>query len=171
MRAARQMRQLGVKRQGSWTHATLTLLLAAVVAALTIGAAPAAAQDEDEPSRVLLYTGTTGFRHAGAINPGVPILTAALQQAGYTVDWEDCNNNGGAPGNCDHPSENPRVFTKDNLDRYEAILFFNASASWAGGGRPGPLWDAGEREAIIWFVQKGGGIAANHNATDMGAGA
>jgi hypothetical protein len=148
----------------------LMLLLAAVVAALTIGAAPAAAQDEDEPSRVLLYTGTTGFRHAGAINPGVPILTAALQQAGYTVEWEDCNNNGGALGNCDHPSENSRVFTKDSLDRYEAILLFNASDSWAGGGRPGPLWDVAEREAIIWFVQKGGGIAANHNATDMGAG-
>jgi Trehalose utilisation len=143
-----------------------SLLLAAVVAALALSAAPAAAQDK----RVLLYTGTTGYRHASAITPGTPILTQSLQRAGYRVDWEDCDNNGGAPGNCDHPSENPRVFTRQNLNRYDAILLFNASASWAGGNRPGPLWDAAQRAAIIRFVQRGGGIAANHNATDMGAG-
>ena len=47
---------------------------------------------------------------------------------------------------------------------------FNASAIWNGGGRPGPLWDQAQKDAIIRFVQAGGGIAANHNATDMGAG-
>ena len=145
-----------------------TLLLVALIAATALGAAPAAAKDET--GRILLYTGTTGFRHTGAIDAGRPILQAALQDAGYRVVWEDCNNNGGAAGNCDHPNANPRVFNDENLDRYDAILLFNASASWAGGGRPGPLWDADQRRAIIRFVQKGGGIAANHNATDMGAG-
>ncbi|HEX6025908.1 MAG TPA: ThuA domain-containing protein [Solirubrobacter sp.] len=146
----------------------LTSLLAAVVAVLAIGAAPAAAKGK--PQRVLLYTGTTGYRHASAINPGVPVLQKALKKAGFTVVWEDCDNTGGQPGNCDHPSENPRVFTKGNLKRFDAILLFNASDSWAGGQRFGPLWNEEQRDAIIWFVQKGGGIAANHNATDMGAG-
>jgi hypothetical protein len=145
-----------------------SLIVAGLVAALALGAVPAAAKDDT--GRVMLYTGTTGYRHASAINPGSPILQAALEDAGYRVTREDCDNNGGAPGNCDHASKNPRIFTDENLDRYDAILLFNASASWAGGGRPGPLWDADQRRAIIRFVQKGGGIAANHNATDMGAG-
>jgi PKD repeat protein/plastocyanin len=152
-------------RQGT---SRASLLLAALITVLALGAAPAAAQDET--GRVLLYTGTTGYRHAGAINDGAPIVAAALREAGYTVDREDCDNNGGGANNCDHPDENPRVFTDENLARYDAILLFNASASWTGGGRPGPLWDAAQREAIIGFVQNGGGIAANHNATDMGAG-
>ena len=53
---------------------------------------------------------------------------------------------------------------------YATESAFNASASWAGGNKPGPLWNERERAAIIKYVQHGGGIAANHNATDMGAG-
>jgi hypothetical protein len=140
---------------------------AALATVLGIGVAPAAAE---QPPRVMIYTGTTGYRHADAINNGRPVVQAALERAGYTVDWEDCNDNGGQPGNCDHPTENPRVFSKHNLERYDALLFLNASASWAGGGKPGPLWDGAQRAAIIRYVQNGGGVAANHNATDMGAG-
>ena len=33
---------------------------------------------------------------------------------------------------------------------------------------PGPLWDATAKAAIIKYTQNGGGIAAVHNATDMG---
>ncbi len=142
--------------------------VAALVAALVVGVAPAAAQDEDP--KVLLYTGTTGYRHADAINLGAPVVEAALEAQGYVVDREDCDNNGGGANNCDNAAKNPRIFTPENLANYEAILFFNTSASWAGGGRPGPLWDAAQRQAIIQFVQQGGGVVANHNATDMGAG-
>jgi Trehalose utilisation len=141
--------------------------LAALIAVPAIGVAPAVAK---EKPRVLFYTGTTGYRHADAISNGGPVVQAALRAAGYTVDWEDCNNNGGNLGNCDHPAANPRVFTYENLKQYDAILLFNASAAWAGGGRPGPLWDEEQRAAIIRYVQMGGGIAANHNATDMAAG-
>lgn len=140
---------------------------AALAVASAVGVAPAAAKQDP---RVMIYTGTTGYRHADAINNGRPVVQTALERAGYTVDWEDCTDNGGQPGNCDHPTENPRVFSKKNLKRYDALLFFNASSSWAGGGKPGPLFGEAERAAIMRFVQKGGGIAANHNATDMGAG-
>ncbi len=142
--------------------------VAALVAALVVGVAPAAAQDEDP--KVLLYTGTTGYRHADAIDQGAPVVKAALEAQGYVVDREDCDNNGGGANNCDNAAKNPRIFTPENLANYDAILFFNTSASWAGGGRPGPLWDAPQRQAIIQFVQQGGGVVANHNATDMGAG-
>jgi hypothetical protein len=145
---------------------TAAAVATAALAVLAVGVAPAAAAK----SQVMLYTGTTGFRHADAISNGAPVVRAALLEAGFAVDWEDCNNNGGNLGNCDHPTANPRVFTDKNLKQYDAILLFNASAAWAGGGRPGPLWNASQRAAIIRYVQKGGGIAANHNATDMAAG-
>jgi plastocyanin len=147
---------------------TLASICAAMLAALAFGAAPAAAQVEQRS--VLLYTGTTGFRHADAINQGQPVVQDALEDAGYTVDWEDCDNNGGGANDCDNPDKNARIFTDENLAQYDAILLFNASAAWAGGGRPGPLWNADQRAAIIRYVQGGGGIAANHNATDMAAG-
>jgi plastocyanin len=142
------------------------VLASAFLAALAFGPAPASAQ---ESKRILLYTGTTGYRHADAIDQGAPVVKTALEAAGYTVDREDCDNNGGGANNCDNANKNPRVFTDANLAKYDAILLFNASSSWAGGGRPGPLWNADQRAAIIRFVQGGGGIAANHNATDMGA--
>jgi PKD repeat protein/plastocyanin len=159
----------GVRLRAARLSAVLALALAAaVVATLALGAAVASAQEDE--GRVLIYTGTTGYRHADAINNGRPVVQSALEDAGYTVDWEDCDNNGGGANNCDNANKNPRIFTDENLARYDAILLFNASASWAGGGRPGPLWDENQRAAIIRFVQGGGGIAANHNATDMGAG-
>ncbi|HWM12292.1 MAG TPA: hypothetical protein VNO82_23230, partial [Solirubrobacteraceae bacterium] len=43
----------------------------------------------------------------------------ALEDAGYDVDWEDCTDNGGNPGNCDHPSQNARAFSDRNLERYD----------------------------------------------------
>jgi plastocyanin len=138
-----------------------------VLAALLFAPAPASAQ---EPGNVLIYTGTTGFRHTGAINQGRPIVQAALEDAGYTVTWEDCTNNGGGANNCDNPDKNPRIFTEANLAQYDAILFFNSSWSCAGCGLPGPLFNQAQQDAIIDFVQNGGGIAAVHNMTDAGAG-
>ena len=116
-----------------------------------------------QTKRLLLYTGTTGFRHTDAINGGRPVVQTALETAGYTVDWEDCTNNGGGASNCDNANKNPRIFTDDNLARYDAIVLLNASA-----GPPGPLWTRRAKAAIIKYVQNGGGIAGVHNATDMG---
>ena len=112
---------------------------------------------------MLLYTGTTGFRHTDGINGGRPVVQAALEAAGYTVDWEDCTNNGGGATNCDNANKNPRIFTDENLARYDAIVLLNSSA-----GPPGPLWNDAQKASIIKYVQNGGGIAGVHNATDMG---
>src|SRR3954452_6144657 len=98
-------------------------LMAAGAAAASVVAAsavPAIAHGAQKP-RVMIYTGTTGYRHADGINNGRPVAQAALEKAGYRVDWEDCTDNGGNPGNCDHPTENPRVFSKNNLKRYDAL--------------------------------------------------
>src|SRR4029079_2313979 len=75
-----------------WCLAFATLLTAVL--------APSAAQAQGtQTKRLLLYTGTTGFRHSDAINNGRPVVQAALEAAGYTVDWEDCTNNGGGANN------------------------------------------------------------------------
>ena len=148
---------------------------AAILTALLIAPSPAPAQ---ETHRVMIYTGTTGFRHSDAINNGRPVVQAALEEAGYTVDWEDCNGFGTAAGQCQNTDENPRIFSEENLANYDAILFLNSSDFFSGtGGNPGQLFGATnttestpQRDAIIDFVQNGGGIAAVHNMTDAGAG-
>src|SRR4051812_13244824 len=136
----------------------LCMAFAGLLASILI---PAVAQAQSK--RLLLYTGTTGFRHTDGINGGRPVVQSALTAAGYTVDWEDCNANGGAVGNCDNADKNPRIFTDANLAKYDAIVLLNSSS-----GPPGPLWDTAQRAAIIKYVQNGGGIAGIHNATDMG---
>jgi plastocyanin len=141
------------------------VFLGLVLACLWAALAPSPAHAQDEDPRVLLYTGTTGFRHAGAINDGRPVVQNALEAIGYTVTWEDCNGLGGAAGSCDNADKNPRIFTAANLAQYDAILLLNASS-----GPPGPLWNDAQRAAIISYVQGGGGIAGVHNATDMGTG-
>src|SRR4051794_40631954 len=96
---------VGARTRAVWVPVAITLALAvALVAMLTVGSTPASAQGASK--RVLLYTGTTGYRHADAINNGGPVVKAALQAAGYTVDVEDCDNNGGAVGNCDNADKN-----------------------------------------------------------------
>ena len=124
---------------------------------------PSCARADSASKRILLYTGTTGFRHTDAINNGRPVVQAAIEAAGYTVDWEDCTNNGGGATNCDNADKNPRIFTDTNLARYDAIVLLNSSA-----GPPGPLWSDAQKASIIKYVQNGGGIAGVHNATDMG---
>src|SRR3954453_21578676 len=106
------------------------LLLGAAMALMVALALPSLASAEGEGKRILLYTGTTGFRHTDAINNGRPVVQAALQATGFTVDWEDCTNNATTPSatNCNNPDKNPRIFTDTNLARYDAIVLLNASA-------------------------------------------
>src|SRR5262245_27668934 len=68
--------------QGEADMRVWRILLGAVLIALAVGVAPASAQDS---KRVLLYTGTTGFRHSDAINNGRPVVQAALEAVDYTV--------------------------------------------------------------------------------------
>jgi PKD repeat protein len=153
-----------VNRSRLGVPARHVVLLICVAAAWLLATALApAAHAQGEGKRILLYTGTTGFRHSDAINNGRPVVQRELEEIGFTVDWEDCTNNGGGATNCDNADKNPRIFTDTNLARYDAILLLNSSA-----GPPGPLWSDAQKASIIKYVQNGGGIAGVHNATDMG---
>ncbi|HEX6024761.1 MAG TPA: ThuA domain-containing protein, partial [Solirubrobacter sp.] len=146
----------------------LCLMLATTIAC----ALPGVAAAQGEGKRIMIYTGTTGFRHTDGINNGRPVIQSQLEGLGYTVDWEDCNGLGTGTNNCNHPDKNPRIFTSENLARYDAIVFLNMSWAFLGNNPPltGPLLQTPQQEALISYLQNGGGIAAMHNATDASAG-
>ena len=166
-----------VKRRASGARLRRAGMTCAVALAALGAAAPSGAQAQSpgDGKRVMLYTGTTGFRHTDGINNGRPIIQAKLQELGYTVDWEDCSGRAAAGATptatqCNNAEKNPRIFTAANLARYDALVFLNMSWSW-NTNNPGPLLEQeAQKEALIGYVQNGGGIAAMHNATDAGAG-
>jgi hypothetical protein len=139
--------------------------------------AGAQAQGPGAGKKILLYTGTTGFRHTDGINGGRPVIQSRLEGLGYSVTWEDCSSRATMefnlrPTHCNHPNQNPRVFTTANLAQYSAIVFLNSSWSWGGGGdaATGPLLEGTQKDALVGYLQNGGGIAAIHNMTDAAAG-
>ena len=108
-------------------------------------AAPAAAQAPR--SAILIYSGTTGFRH-DSITAGIEAVTAIASQRGLTVV----------------ASEDPAVFSASSLKRFRAIVLLscttdpkNAASEWLVGDR---------RTALQEFVHRGGGIVAIHAAAD-----
>jgi hypothetical protein len=160
-----------VRRIGLGVPRRRPILLGAVAALMVGLALPSIATAQGEGKRILIYTGTTGFRHTDGINNGRPVIQNRLtQENGYTVDWEDCNGLGTGTNNCNHADKNPRIFTPENLARYDAVVFLNSSWAFAGGNLPGPLLQDPQKNALISYVQNGGGIAAIHNMTDASAG-
>lgn len=83
--------------------------------------------------RVLAFSRTTGYRHE-SIEAGLAALASLFE-----VD----------------ATEDPAVFTADNLARYAAVVFLNTS---------GTVLDDSQREALQWYVRRGGGFAGVHCA-------
>ena len=117
----------------------LILLLLAVLIA-----APAAAADR---GAILIYSGTTGYRHE-SIPAGIAAVTNIAKKRGLAVE----------------ASEDPNVFSADSLKRFRAIVLLscttdpkNPASEWLTGSR---------RDALQRFVHRGGGILAIHAAAD-----
>ena len=117
----------------------LILLLFAVLIA-----APAAAADR---GAILIYSGTTGYRHE-SIPAGIAAVTSIAKKRGLAVE----------------ASEDPNVFSADSLKRFRAIVLLscttdpkNPASEWLTGSR---------RDALQRFVHRGGGILAIHAAAD-----
>jgi len=133
---------------------------------------------QGETANVLMFSGTTGYRHGGgneAIQPDVvDAIQDQLADAGMTSDYHTCNGTGtggGALPGCRNETEGtPAIFTEENLADYDAIFFWQASSQFRGQPATGPLFNAAERAAIEGFVNDGGGIAAMHASMTMAAG-
>jgi type 1 glutamine amidotransferase len=119
----------------------LILLLIGLIS-LT-GAAPA------QPSRgaILIYSGTTGYRH-DSIPAGINAVTDIARKRGLDVV----------------ASEDPSVFSTESLKRFRAIILLSCTTD---PKNPASEWLVGERRnALQQFVRQGGGIVAIHAAAD-----
>jgi hypothetical protein len=117
----------------------LILLLIAVLLA-----APSAAAS---PGAILIYSGTTGYRH-DSVPAGILAITAIAKQRGLTVV----------------ASEDPTVFSADSLRRFRAIVLLSCTTNPKD---PASEWLIGDgRSALQNFVEQGGGVLAIHAAAD-----
>ena len=119
--------------------------LVAGIAAAASAITPAAAASRQP--RVLLFSHSTGYRHA-SIEPGI----AAIQGLGAREKMAIV------------PSADPNIFSADSLRGFDAIIFLSTSTD---PKKPESEWFQGaRREALQGFVRRGGGIVAIHAASD-----
>ena len=114
------------------------LALLVVVASLGV---PAVALAGD-PTRVLVFTRTTGFRH-DSIEPAV----AAIEELGRQHDF-------GVTA-----TEDPAVFTRAKLRDFDAVVFVSTTGN--------PITEPAQRRALRRYVENGGGFAGLHAASDQ----
>jgi len=101
------------------------------------------------PSRdaILIYSGTTGYRH-DSIPAGIQAITAIAERRGLAVV----------------ASEDPAMFSARNLKRFRAIVLLSTTTD---PKNPASEWLVGDRRAALrQFVRRGGGILAVHAAAD-----
>lgn len=97
---------------------------------------PAAGQD----FRVLVFTKTTGFRHA-SISDGIALVQSLGAVHGFGVD----------------ASENASLFNPQSLGAYRAVLFLNTT---------GEVLDDSQQAAFEDYLRGGGGWVGVHSAAD-----
>ena len=115
-------------------------LLAALLVAATIGIPTAAAAGD--PTRILVFTRTTGYRHA-AIEPAV----AAIEELGRQHDFEVT------------ATDDPAVFATDTLRDYDAVVFMSTTGN--------PVSEPAPRRGLRRYVEQGGGFVGVHAASDQ----
>ena len=97
--------------------------------------------------RVLLFSHSTGYRHA-SIEPGI----AAIQGLGAREKMAIV------------ASADPNIFSSESLKGFDAIIFLSTSTD---PKKPESEWFQGaRREALQGFVRRGGGIVGIHAASD-----
>jgi type 1 glutamine amidotransferase len=119
-------------------HRLILLLLTILIAT------PANAATRDA---ILIYSGTTGYRHE-SIPAGIAAVTTIARKRGLAVE----------------ASEDPNVFSADHLKRFRAIVLLSCTTD---PKNPASEWLTGSRRtALQQFVHRGGGILAIHAAAD-----
>jgi type 1 glutamine amidotransferase len=89
---------------------------------------------------VLVFTKTAGFRHE-SIPTAIRVIESLGAEQHFRVD----------------SSEDATVFTDANLARYQVVVFLNTT---------GDILDLNQQAAFERFIQRGGGFAGIHSATD-----
>jgi type 1 glutamine amidotransferase len=117
------------------------LSLPALLVASAI-AGPAAGAGPRDPTRVLVFTRTTGYRHA-SIEPAV----AAIEELGRQHDFEVT------------ATEDPAVFADGTVRDHDAVVFLSTTGN--------PVAEPAQRRALRRYVERGGGFVGVHAASDQ----
>ena len=91
-------------------------------------------------TRVLVFSKTAAFRH-GSIGVGKIAMLKLGKENGFSVDT----------------TEDAKVFTEDNLKKYNAVVFLSTT---------GDVLDSYQQAAFERYIQAGGGYVGIHAATD-----
>lgn len=92
------------------------------------------------PARALVFSRTTGFRHAS-----IPAGIAAIESIGAANALEV------------EATEDPTAFTPTNLARFRVVIFLNTT---------GDVLDSAQQAAFEQYIAAGGGFAGVHSAAD-----
>ena len=94
-----------------------------------------------ETPRALVFSKTAGYRHVEAIAAGKKAFLKMAAEHGFIADT----------------TEDASAFNEENLKRYSAVVFLNAS---------GDVFNEQEQNSFQRFIQAGGGFMAIHGPTD-----
>jgi type 1 glutamine amidotransferase len=117
------------------------------LAAMAFGMSLASTAFAAGKATVLVYSGSTGFRH-DSIPAGVAAVKKIAEKSGYVVET----------------TEDPEVFTAEKLAKYKAIVFVSTTTD---PRKPESEWFTGaRRDALQGFLKAGKGVVALHAAGD-----
>ncbi len=116
----------------------VTHLLSLALVALAITGQFTAIAGTSETFSVLVFSKTTGYRHASITN-GIAAVRALGAEHGFKVD----------------ATEDSAAFTTTNLAHYQAVVFLSVT---------GEVLTPAEKESLRDYLLRGGGLAAIHGA-------
>jgi cytochrome c len=116
------------------------------------------------PYSILVYSFTTGYRHA-SIPAGIDMIRALGATSGFTVDVKGtmADANGSYASNVPAPGD-MAYFTAANLAKYAAIVFL--SVTTPHGPTTNVALDVNGKAAFQQYIRAGGGFVGIHTATD-----
>lgn len=114
-------------------------ILAGILLWTAAGLANCARSQSASPS-VLIFTKTEGFRHSS-----IPRGVAALQSLANDRPFRT------------HHTEDADNFHPDSLENFDGVIFLNTT---------GNILDAQQQQALMKFIQQGGGFMGIHAAAD-----
>ncbi len=118
-----------------------------ILATVAILAACASASESAAPKHVLIFSHSTGYRHA-SIEAGVAAVRAIAERNGYVVQ----------------ATEDPAVFSAEGLAQIDAVVFISTTTSRRD---PNSEWLVGDRRTAFQdFIHRGGGFVGIHAAAD-----
>jgi uncharacterized protein len=101
---------------------------------------PEASNADSTSPRLLVFSKTTGFRHA-SIKDGLEAIRTKAAEQHIVID----------------ATEDAAAFTRDNLQRYKAVVFLSTT---------GTILDDEQKRVFEQYIRAGGGYVGIHSASD-----